>query len=364
MTETAPRLLIVSKTLDIGGAERLIADFAARRRDLVEVAYLAGNGALAGELKRRGIPVHDLSSRGRLSLKCAPKLHALLRGGRFDLVHAHLPLAGIAARLVRGKTPLVYTEHNVWEVYHPLTRWLNRVTFRANDHVVAVSADVAASIGRGWPHVSPIVTVVLNGIAERPALLSRDEVRLREGIAPGDLLLLSIGNLFSRKGHDVLLEALALIADRAPELRLWIVGDGDERATLERLVSARGLSGRVRLLGLCEDVGPLLGAADGFVLASRYEGLPVALLEAMAVGLPCVATAVGGMPEALADGTGILVPTGSPQALAQALFSLRSPDTRRCLGEAALRRVRERFSAETMDRRLEEIFRAACKWGS
>jgi glycosyltransferase involved in cell wall biosynthesis len=359
------RLLVVTKTLDVGGAERLVVDAARRWKGEVEIAWLSGFGALATELRALGRTVHDLSSNGSgIGIRTVFRLYRLIRSGRFDLVHVHLPIAGALVRLVAGSLPVVYTEHNVWEVYTPPTRWLNRKTFARNDEVIAVSERVLASVRQGWHKPRPPITAIPNGIAPRQdRLADRLVVRRREGVDTAAVILLSVGNLFSRKGHDVLLNAMSRL-DRS-RFVLWIAGEGTARAALERKIVELDLSSSVRLLGARSDVRDLMAAADIFVMPSRFEGLPVALLEAMDAGLPAIATRVGGMPEALEGGAGVLVEPDDPAMLAEAILALTDDPLRRAtIADTARTTVRERFSADRMDAATIAVYRRALDAGA
>jgi len=179
--------------------------------------------------------------------------------------------------------------------------------------------------------------------------------------ADGSPLVGSVGCLAARKDYGTLLEALCLLGGRGLAFRAALVGDGPDRDALEARAAALGLAGRVRFLGERGDIERLLPGMDVFVLSSREEGIPNALLEAMAAGRACVATAVGGTPEVLRDGeTGWLVPPGEPGALADALEqALTRPGEARRRSEAACRAAREELSIEVMVRRHEEFYERA-----
>jgi glycosyltransferase involved in cell wall biosynthesis len=175
-----------------------------------------------------------------------------------------------------------------------------------------------------------------------------------------------VGCLAPRKDQGVLLEALALLAAGGARVRAALVGDGPDRAALEAQARRLGLESRVRFLGERADIELLLPAMDVFVLSSREEGIPNALLEAMAAGLPAVATAVVGTPEVMQDGeTGWLVPARDPRALATALGdALARPEEARRRAAAARRAVEERMSIDAMVRRHETFYRTAAGWPS
>ncbi len=183
------------------------------------------------------------------------------------------------------------------------------------------------------------------------------EVREELGIAPEMLVVGTVGRLSPQKGHEVLVEAarLVLSAVNTP-LIFVVVGDGESRSALERLIARDGLESSFRLLGARADIADLLGCFDVFVMSSWFEGLCLAVLEAMAMARPVVATRVGGIPSSVVPGeTGVLVPPGDAEALAAAVTALlRNPQRARTLGAAGRKRVLERF---TVNRMVEGVSR-------
>jgi glycosyltransferase involved in cell wall biosynthesis len=183
-------------------------------------------------------------------------------------------------------------------------------------------------------------------------------LRAELGLREHDPLIVSVGNLYPVKGHRYLLEAVARLLPRYPDLHLAIAGQGQLRTSLLALAQALGVEGRLHLLGLRADVGNLLLASDIFVLPSLSEGLPVAMLEAMLAGRPIVATRVGDVPVALNDGeAGLLVPSADAATLAEAIDRLlANPALARKLGEAARDRARSEYQLDTMTSRYETLY--------
>ena len=260
-----------------------------------------------------------------------------------------------------GVPVVAVAKRNVDAFETPRQSAVERLAHRLATHVTAVSeaaADSAVALGVSRARV----TVIPNGVdaARFADGAPAERARLELG-ADGSPLVGSVGCLAARKDYGTLLEALARLAGRGTAFRAALVGDGVERAALEARAEALGLTPRVRFLGERADVERLLPGMDLFVLSSREEGIPNALLEAMAAARPCVATAVGGTPEVLRDGeTGWLVPPGDPAALAEALAeALARPEEARRRGEAARRAVREGMSLEAMARGHEEFYRRA-----
>lgn len=351
-----------------GGAERVLLQLAEelRRRghDVVPVGPAAGCGWLAGEFRGRGFQPETFTLRRPVDPWCALGLRRTLARRRVDVVHSHeftMAVYGAAAARLVGR-PHVMTLHGgrAFE-----TRRRRRVALRwACRHsaaVVGVSRPVADHLVHTLGLAPGSVTVVPNGIRPDPG--QGEGVRQELGIQPGELLLLAVGNLYPVKGHEVLLRALGrLAADTAlPPWRLAIAGRGEEEEGLRRLAADSGISNRVHLLGYRADVADLLAAADIFVLPSRSEGLPLALLEAMFAEKPVVASGVGGIPAALESGEeGLLVPPGDPEALAGALRGLLADPARRSAYAAAARRRAEgEFTVEAMVDAYERLYAGA-----
>jgi glycosyltransferase involved in cell wall biosynthesis len=265
-----------------------------------------------------------------------------------EVVHSHLTVANVgsrlAARLVRR--PHVTTVHTMPGplVEDSRARALaDGATARLSKLLVAPSAEVADAYSAAYRVPRDRFRVVASApAAAQPDGLDREAVRAE--LAPGArFLVVCVARLQRDKGIGDLVAAAGQLAGRVDGLHVVVAGDGPERARLEDAIAADGAAGSVTLLGHRGDVGRLLASADAFVLPSRHEGLPISLLEAMAAGLPSVATAVGGIPSLLKDGvSGLLVPAADPPALAGALERLAADaGLARRLGEEA-RRVVER----------------------
>jgi len=227
------------------------------------------------------------------------------------------------------------------------------------DGIVVNSADIKAHLLEHVPKIPPDrIHVVYNGVPEGGP--PREDLRARWGIPPGTPLIGAAGRLARQKGFDFLVRTFAGVRHLRPDARLVIVGEGSERPSLETLIRKLGLADAVSLPGFCEDMASFFDALDVFVLSSREEGLANVLLEAMASGLPAVATEVSGTHEAVVHGeTGYIVPfgvCGEMEARIEAL--LGRPDFARRMGAAGRRRILERFSLSRMGEALEAVLEA------
>ncbi len=360
-------VLHVIKGLGRGGAERLLEQGERHvdrdRFRLSYVYFLERKGALAGVLRGLGGEVTLIRARGPLGMALSVgRLARLMRQRRIDLIHAHLPLSAAVARLAgrRAGLPVVYTEHNLQERHHPWSRRANRATWRLQRQVIAVSSAVEESLRRNVGDRVPI-RVVRNGVPVEELVRDPEAARSfreRLGIDPLAPLVGQIAVFRPEKRLDLWLEAAAELRRRVPDCRFVLVGDGPERRALEARATALSLGGAVRFTGLLEDVRPALSALDVLLISSRFEGLPLVLLEAMAAAVPVVATAVGGIPEAVIDGrTGLLVEDADAGRLAAATAELLgAPERRRQMASAAVEAVTANFSSRAMQRGLEALY--------
>ena len=367
-TELAPvRVFHLVKGLGRGGAETLLVRTASTelltsRRNGYGY-FLPWKDALVSELREQGCVVKCFLARNPAEMILRlPELVAFLRNWRPDLIHGHLPLAGVMARLA-GKAlgvPVVYTEHNLQERYHPLTRLVNRLTWKMQDRVVAVSAEVRDSILRALPEETPL-QVVLNGVdcekfSPRPS--DRATVRAEFGLSEDDILIGTVAVFRKQKRLDLWLEVARRLALEFPNVYFALIGDGPERPLVERLVAEYGLDDRMRLPGLLANVCPYYCALDAFFMSSDFEGLPVALLEAMASGVPAVVTTAGGIGEVIqGSDEGLVAPVGDLETLYSHLRTLcLDRVVARELGRNGRARVRTAFSLARMSRELEDLY--------
>lgn len=362
------RVLWLTKGLGLGGAERLMVD-AVPHLDLdrfrIEVAYLLPwKNALVPALEGHDIRVHCLDAGREFDLRWLRRLRRLVRSGDFDLIHTHMPYPAIGARLALSHPPLVHTEHNLWKRYRQPTRCANAVTFGRNRRVIAVSESVASSIHPLRWLGAPSVEVIVHGIdvtAVCQGSEARAHARATLGLAPGEHVIGTVGNFTAKKDHATLLSAFRLIRAEYPDARLVLVGSGPLESELRAAADRLGIAERVSFVGSRTDVPHLLPAFDVFALSSRYEGLPIALLEALASGIPCVATTAGGIPEVVKDGReGFLVEPGDATGLARQLGRLLGDAAlRHNLGQAAAARGSQ-FGIGPAMQRIQDLYDEVC----
>ncbi len=358
MSRARPSVLQVVLSLGAGGTERLVIDISRALAAEAEVhcCCLDAPGEWAGQLAEAGIGVSALARRPGFRPGLARRIAAIAAAQRATVLHCHhyTPFVyGYLASLLRPATRVVYTEHGRLSDAPPSAkrRLANALFGRTRARVFAVSEDLRRHmIAEGFPAAR--VAVVHNGIDPGPPAspARRAAARAALGVSAETLCAVTVARLDPVKDLATMLEGLALARAGGLPCTLTVIGDGPERAALERRASAPGLAGAVTFLGQRDDVRALLPAFDLYLNSSVHEGVSVTILEAMAASLPVVATAVGGNPEVVAEPeTGLLVPARSPERLAAAIGRLATdPEGRQAMGAAARRRLEQRFSFERM----------------
>ncbi len=358
------RVLHCVLSLDVGGLERIVLDLARMGKQNgtdVSILCLERFGTLEAEAKHHGIAVSCLHKPPGIHDETVRKAEDFLWQEKPDIVHAHqigaLWYVGRAAGLA-GVPAVLHTEHidNVakakgwWKKLKCRTLW-NRAAQYA-DRFCCVSADIARSVGRWRTVPRRKIDVVLNGIdaelfSDRSAAGS---LKNELGIPVGVKVIGNVARLNEEKRHDLLLRGFARLRERMADVHLLIVGDGPERARLIDLARRLGISNATTFAGYQSRRERYLQIMDVFALTSRMEGLPLALLEAWAAGVPIVCTAVGGVPDVVKHGeNGLLIPSGDEDGLVRALGELLDDPSKASLyarrGQAL---VQERYSLQRM----------------
>lgn len=367
INEPVPVLHII-KSLGRGGAETLLPESLLKHnKEMFQFHYiyfLPWKYQMVSEIERAGGKVTCLSAKNNFQIvRQVSKIVAYVKQHKIRLIHCHLPWAGIVGRIVGRMTgvPVVYTEHNKWERYHKLTYFLNKFSFSSQHRVIAVSGDVANSIKAHYKNEKPKVQVVLNGInTEKYARNIHFEKDIRrEFDIPASALVIGITCVFRvQKRLTTWLEIAKKLHDKFPNTVFLVVGDGVLREEVHAKAQALDMKNYVHFAGLQSEIRPYLKAMDIFMMTSEFEGLPIALLEAMSMECMPACTAAGGIPELIEDNkSGIVVPVSEPMQLVDRLSEyLLQPGKISQNKKAAREMVANRFGMQKMVGELEGIY--------
>ncbi|HUK01340.1 MAG TPA: glycosyltransferase [Steroidobacteraceae bacterium] len=359
-----PHVVHVIDELPPDGAERLIVDVLQNRspRFRYSVLCIVRGGTIVPELERIGVPVAILGRRPGVDPGTVGALMRWFRSNQVDIVHTHLYAAdtyGRLAALLAGVRGRFSTRHNTSPWSGHARRLLARLLNATSTKVIACGGEVGRTLLEREGLSAQRMLVISNGInLRRFDHLQRAPFRRELGVSEETTLIGVVGRLHEQKGHSDLFKALAAVPADCGDYLCAIVGSGPLEAPLREQCRTLGLDSKVRFVGQRSDIPNILAALDLFAMPSRWEGLPMALLEAMAVGAPVLATAVGEIPGVIADGVnGRLVSPGNVTQFTVALIELlRNPALRRQLGKAAQQTVVERFSAEQTARAYERLY--------
>ncbi len=358
------RVMYVIWSLEVGGAERVVLQQAKglnRRKFRSIVVCLNHSGRLAYELRDKGIEVIALEKRPGIDWRLPWRLAEIMRQYDIDIVHSHLWGASFWARLgaiLAGCRIVIVQEHGMGEWRGRMHFLVDRALAIATQRVLFVSRDVKEAYTKRSGISQKKCTVIPNGISLDDITETREENRDRLGWKSNELVILSVGRLAPEKGHIDLVDAFAMIADRLPHAKLIIVGDGSERSLLLGRVKEMKLESRVVLAGQQDNARCWMKAADIYVQPSRREALPLAVLEAMATGLPVLATRVGDVSDIIEhEVQGFLVPPCSHKVLAKMLYSICTREES-LVGITSRARavVEHRFSLQRMLDAIEDIY--------
>lgn len=358
------RVLLVAAGLGPGGMERLLVNqirFGDHERYEYSVGYIkADKDQLVAELEELECPVHLLSRQG---VPWPLTLGATVRSGRFDLIHTHSPLAAsvvrLASRTVRHRPKLIYTEHNSWGPYSVPTRWANRLTYALDDSKIAVSSAARDSVVARYRERVEVIDHGIDVEAVRRHLDSRAAARSRMDVSDDEVVVGIVANMRPEKNYPGIIEAATDVVRAHPGTVFVSIGQGPRLDEIRAVHAASGLGDRFRILGHQPDAPSLMAGFDVFCLGSDWEGLPVAFMEARALGLPVVVTAVGGLVDHVDDGVdGFLVAPRDPRGLAEALRNVVGDDALRSSVAAASERSSTVFDARESVRRIEALYPA------
>jgi glycosyltransferase involved in cell wall biosynthesis len=362
------KTLHIIKSLGRGGAEMLLPEtLKSHDKDKFEFHYLyflPWKNQLVEAIEKAGGKVTCFPANNNIELLLQyPKIINYCKEHKIQLIHAHLPWAGFVSRLVHKKTriPLFYTEHNLQERYHFITKFFNKLSFNWQTIGIGVSEDVTQSIQK---NISPniLVKTILNGVNtttfQRKNPLERATIREDYGI-PSDATIVGTVAVFRfQKRLDLWLEIMAKAISQNPKIYGVIVGAGPLEPMLKEKHAALGLEGKVFFAGLQTNVKPYYEAMDVFMMSSSFEGLPIALLEAMSMSCAIVSTDAGGIKEVLRPNQdGFVVSVDDWKSLSKSIVALAEDDQKlKDYQSFARKRVVESFSIEVMVHSLEKLY--------
>jgi glycosyltransferase involved in cell wall biosynthesis len=349
--------------ISLGGAERLVATFTTEAQKqgihVTVIGLKLVSEEFADELRNSGADVVVFEGRGLSDLGRFKKLYDYLSREHFDIIHTHLTYSNILGTSMGrlAGIPVVSSFHST-PVSKKLRSRIERAVVRNGSNGVVAVGYAVADAHRFWVGDEKL-KVIQNGISPLPSLSPQQRLQVRRDIAgdPNRPILIAVGRYATLKAFPVLIDVFRQVHDKHPDAFLTIVGDGGEFAKVQARVEQHGLQDDVNLTGWRHDVPELLAASDMYVSSSLVEGLSVALLEAMSVGLPPVITNVGDAEHVVKEGTGIFVPPNDNDALADAICHLLDDrDNMRAMGAAAQQHVIEQFSVENWFQKLKAFY--------
>lgn len=363
--ETDRRLTVMQVTWSLvaGGAEMYALKIASglnKRRFRTAMCGIDQGGALEPEIRRLGIPQFIMHRKPGIEWRLLGRLFRLFRSNNVDVVHTHhfnqLFYSALPAKLLGAK--IIHTEHSIETYKKRRFRIALRLLSLLCDKVIAIGSEGEQVLRDQVGIPARKLTVIRAGVDVKAFNDSPADARQALDLKPEHRVASIVARLYPEKNHRLLLEAFAQVVARLPHARLLIAGDGTERQSIEQDIARLQLDQHVRLLGVRRDVARILAASDLFVLCSDREGLPIAVLEAMAAARPVVATAVGDLPLVVKDQiNGLLVPPKNSAALAQALLTIFTDDPRaRAMGRKGRRMVEENYAMDGMIRQHASLY--------
>ena len=364
------RIAHLIDSLDWGGAQKLLVTFAeaARQQNISLTIILlekdSGDAPFTAELEKLDIRIVTFHAQRLINPFRFARLIRFLKREKFDIVHSHLNYANILAPIACALTgtPIVATLHNMRVSPNPsLRKRLERRVLKTMARkIIVVGQQVAIARQHQFP--GRTLHVVPNAVSPIPSLVESERLALRTELIgdPHRPLLITVGRLTGQKGVSDLLTAFAHVCQAHPQAALLVVGDGRILPDLAQQIKESGLENSAWLLGGRSDVPRLLAASDLYVSASHWEGLPVAMLEAMSAGLPVAATRVGDVPVVLTSQTGVAVPPKEPLQLAKAIIQLLDDrENLPIMGAAAREHVARHYDPSVWLAKLLDLYQCA-----
>lgn len=354
------RIMQIVPSFEVGGAETVCAELCLELQrmghSVVAVSLSPAQSKLTRALTEGGVDLRLLGKKLGMDPSCILQLRALIRQVRPQVIHTHLHALKYAALAQFGlrPIPIIHTIHNqAQEEAVPLDQRIGRYLFHAGKATpVALSQEIRSSI------------VALYGIPEEQIPIVANGIDLHRCLQKTDYALhypprlLHVGRFYPQKNHEIMLEALKLLKVRGLSPKLICYGDGPRFKEIKALTKEMGLDGQVDFPGLCDNVYPRLAHGDVFLMPSKWEGVPMAVIEAMATGLPVIASKVGGLPNLVEDGVDGILIEPTPENLAQSIADLLGDEAKRqSLGQAAYKSS-QRFGSEAMAKAYEALYTA------
>ncbi len=361
------KVLHIIKSLGRGGAEMLLQE-TLKQHDKTAfefhyIYFLPWKDQMVAGLEENGAIVKNLpASNNVLIVLQIRKIIKYIRQNKIELLHCHLPWAGFVGRLIHVLTgiPVIYSEHNKQERYHWITRAINRLTFNRQNIAIAVSNDVAVSIQKNIHPKIPVQTI-LNG-ANTAHFVRNNEaginIRRSYNIDPDCIVIGTIAVFRFQKRLKEWIDIFKIIHQKFPQVRGCIVGDGILNEEIRGYLKQQEMEEKIIFPGLQTNVLPWLSAMDIFMMTSEFEGLPVALLEAMSMECAVVCTDAGGIKEVIRDKQdGFLVPVNDWRDIEKPLiYLLENTGEIKAFGQKARQRVEESFSLQAMIDQTEKLY--------
>jgi len=352
------------------GAERIVFELAKGLKQAghkcTVVSIQPATGEVAGWLAAEGIEVQSLGVRSRFDFGAKARLAGLLRKRQPDLLHTHMFHANVLGRAAAAPMPklaVVSSLHVVERRWRPWRKWMEWAKCDRADAIICVSEAVARHAERDMGLPPERLRVIYNGFdpARMEATADRSDVLLRLGVDPTSRVVGFLGRLDRQKGPDMLLRACGQFMPRVSEATVLFVGSGPMEHQLKRSTKELLYGRRIHFAGHREDVGSIMQCFEVFAFPSRWEGFGLSLLEAMAVGLPIVASRIDSVPELVEDGRSALLsdPEDHQKFGNSVLWLLNNLDRAAELGGAARKRAVERFGLESMVTKHIELYRNA-----
>lgn len=354
------KILEVIDSLGSGGAESLLKNFvlAAKKNKLfkIEIATLYSNDIFKEEIRGADILVWELGLTFKYDLRGVIKLIKLIKRKNYNIIHVHLFPAdifvAIASLFLSKNIKWIFSEHNVYNRRRTfkIFKVLDNFTYSRYSKIICVSKQVESTLFSWMPFVKEKTKIIPNAVPI-PKLLKSSFFKTYD--------ILFVGGLTQAKGVDILLKAVKILKNKySKNLKTAIVGDGPLRENLNSLAAQLRIDEEVKFLGIRKDIDKLMESSNIFVLPSRWEGLPMVILEAMSRRMSIIATTVGGIPEVIEnEKEGILISPGDPQALAQAINELlENEELQEKLSQTAYKKVRENYSIEAYSANMLDFY--------